>query len=303
MSSFTKTGHIVHVNLRDHLVPYKNVIGEVLFDKVPGCRSVVNKTNSIDNTYRNFKMEVLEGDDDMLTTVKENNCTFKFDFSTVYWNSRLCTEHERIVKKLKPNDVLFDVFAGVGPFAIPLAKKKCYVYANDLNPESFKWLERNAKANKIDEKYFKAFNKDGRDFITKEFKENLPVHLKNKQNVYVTMNLPAMAVEFLDSFVGLFEDDDLRDFAVPPVVFVYCFAKGEDCDAIARNLVRQNFGFDLNDRLLEVFRVRTVSSMKEMMRVTVRLDRDVLTGKVGGKRKLEEGGESETKKRQATGES
>lgn len=301
MSSFTKVGHIVHVNLREHLLPYKEVIGEVLFDKIPGCRSVVNKTNNIDNTYRNFQMEVLKGDENMLTTVKENNCTFKFDFSTVYWNSRLCTEHERIVKKLKADDVLFDVFAGVGPFALPCAKRKCYVYANDLNPESFKWLEHNARANKIDGRYFQAFNKDGRDFIKNDIKEKLPVHLKNKRNIYITMNLPALAVEFLDCFVGLFDESDLGDFTVPPIVFVYCFAKGEDYESIARDLVLKYFGFDVNDRILDVFRVRTVSSMKEMMRVTVLLDRDILVG--SKKRKLEEGSEAETKKRQARGES
>lgn len=28
VSSFTKVGHIVHVNLREHLIPYKNIIGK-----------------------------------------------------------------------------------------------------------------------------------------------------------------------------------------------------------------------------------------------------------------------------------
>lgn len=52
-------------------------------------QSVVNKTDNIDNTYRNFAMELVAGKDDMNVTVKENGCTFQFDFSKVYWNSRL----------------------------------------------------------------------------------------------------------------------------------------------------------------------------------------------------------------------
>jgi len=41
------------------------------------------------------------------------------------------------------------MFAGIGPFAIPAAKKGCFVYANDLNPASFNYLIENAKSNKV----------------------------------------------------------------------------------------------------------------------------------------------------------
>ncbi len=42
-----------------------------------------------------------------------------------------------------------DVFCGVGPFAIPAAKKGCEVHANDLNPASHKYLVENIKINKV----------------------------------------------------------------------------------------------------------------------------------------------------------
>lgn len=285
MASYTKIGHIVHVNLREHLVPYKNLIGDVLYDKVHGCRTVVNKLNVIDNTYRNFKMEVLAGENDMMAKLKENGCLFEFDFSTVYWNSRLSTEHERIVQKLKTNDVLFDVFAGVGPFSIPISKKKCFVYANDLNPESFKWLNHNARINRIDRKYLKTFNKDGSQFILTDLKENL-IKFINKENIYITMNLPASAVEFLSAFYKLFTKKEVAEITKAPILFVYCFAKGENCEAIAKDLIMKNFGWDMSDKIKEIFRVRTVSSMKEMMRVTIELDKDILYGREA-KRKIQ----------------
>lgn len=289
MSSYTHIGHIVHINLREHLLEYKNLIGEVLYDKVTGCKSVVNKTNNINSTYRNFQMEVLKGDSDMLTTVKENNCLFKFDFSKVYWNSRLCTEHERIVNKLNVGDVLFDVFAGVGPFAVPAAKKKCYVFANDLNPDSSCWMAYNFKANKINEEYFKLFNKDGRNFIKEEIKTYLPQYLKLERNIYITMNLPAFATEFLDAFVGLFSKDELANLTETnsPILFIYCFSKGVNYIDIAKDLVIKGFEYDFSDKIIDIFRVRTVSSFKEMMRVTVKLDKDILIGNAR-KRKFED---------------
>lgn len=94
-----------------------------MIDKNPGITSAVNKINNIDNTYQNFQMEVLSGEENMITKVRENNYSYEFDFSKVYWNPHLSTEHNRITELLIPGDILFDVFAGVGPFAIPVAKK------------------------------------------------------------------------------------------------------------------------------------------------------------------------------------
>ena len=42
-SSYECVGHIAHVNLRDELLPYKHIIGQVLLDKNCALRTVVNK--------------------------------------------------------------------------------------------------------------------------------------------------------------------------------------------------------------------------------------------------------------------
>ena len=66
-----------------------SLAGDVLLEKISYAKTVVNKTNTIDNTYRNFSMEVLAGERNFLTTTKENGITYEFDFSEVYWNPRL----------------------------------------------------------------------------------------------------------------------------------------------------------------------------------------------------------------------
>ena len=63
--------------------------GQVLLDKVPWAKTIVNKTNIIDNTYRNFAMEVITGEPNFMTLTKENGFSYEFDFSKVYWNPRL----------------------------------------------------------------------------------------------------------------------------------------------------------------------------------------------------------------------
>ncbi|KAJ3284231.1 tRNA(m(1)G37)methyltransferase [Borealophlyctis nickersoniae] len=165
-SSFETIGHIAHLNLRDEYQPYKKIIGEVLVDKCKNITTVVNKTDNIHHTFRFFTMELLAGEENMVAELKESNCRLRFDFSRVYWNSRLQGEHDRLVRKFRPGQLICDVFAGVGPFALPAARNaNCVVFANDLNPESFRWLNENIKLNKIDDKV-RAYNMDGRDFIS-----------------------------------------------------------------------------------------------------------------------------------------
>eukprot|EP00535_Pseudo-nitzschia_heimii_P006272 CAMPEP_0197194180 /NCGR_PEP_ID=MMETSP1423-20130617/28759_1 /TAXON_ID=476441 /ORGANISM="Pseudo-nitzschia heimii, Strain UNC1101" /LENGTH=613 /DNA_ID=CAMNT_0042647557 /DNA_START=56 /DNA_END=1897 /DNA_ORIENTATION=- len=160
--------------------------------------------------------------------------------------------------------VVADLMAGIGPFAIPLTartnethkadrgdtkknKRKNHatdnappfpvvVYANDLNPCSYEFLVANAKRNKCD---FIA-NRDSLDSNGKDNKHKLYAynmdarsfcHLLQDQKIFpdhCIMNLPAMAIEFLDAFRGypratsgedsVKNDDDL------PRIHVHCFA-------------------------------------------------------------------------------
>ena len=102
-----------------------------------------------ENEFRTFQYELLAGDPSMDVEIKQLDCTFRFDYSKVYWNSKLNTEHERLVNLFKQNDAVCDVMAGVGPFAIPAGKRKVFVWANDLNPESYKSLADGIERNKV----------------------------------------------------------------------------------------------------------------------------------------------------------
>lgn len=230
LTSYSRIGHIIHFNFRDGHQPYKSAIAQIYFDKSPGCRTIINKAENIDNTFRNFQIELLRGEPDYQVEVKENGTAFEFDFSQVFWNPRLSAEHERLVKMLNSNDVLYDVFAGVGPFSIPCGKKRVNVLANDLNPHSYKWLEHNVKKNKV-QNYVKTFNKDGRDFILENIQSDLLERIKARENdpveysIHIAMNLPALSTTFLDAFVGLLRDHDSKSLPVPHC-HCYCFVKG-----------------------------------------------------------------------------
>jgi len=283
VTSFSRVGHLLHLNLKERLLPYGRLIGAVLMDKHVGVRCVVNKLNTIDNTFRNFSMDLLAGEADFLVDVKENGCTFRMDFSEVYWNPRLCTEHERLVAMLRPGDVLCDVFAGIGPFTVPAAKKGCRVLANDLNPRSSHWLQHNVTANKVASRV-STFNMDGREFIRTELKRALLEFVTSadvgKARVHVAMNLPALAIEFVDAFVGLFSSEELPEGTRLPLrAHVYTFTKElESAEESVRSALNHNLGRDVTEHVREVFMVRNVAPSKLMYRITWDVPRDLLCG-------------------------
>ncbi|NXG69946.1 TRM5 methyltransferase, partial [Baryphthengus martii] len=276
-SGFSRVGHIAHLNLRDHQLPYRHLIGQVIIDKNPGITCVVNKTSIIDSTYRNFQMEVLAGESNLVTKVKENNIAYELDFSKVYWNPRLSTEHGRIVELLKPGDVLFDVFAGIGPFAIPAAKKKCRVFANDLNPESYSWLLHNCKLNKVDNR-IEAFNMDGRDFLLGPVREELSKELlllkEQKTSCHIVMNLPAMAIKFLDGFRHLLAGEPCSTAGLP-TVHCYAFSKHDDPAKDIQEQAEASLGTSLDGRC-STYLVRNVAPNKEMLCISFQVPAEVL---------------------------
>lgn len=217
--------------------------------------------------------------------VKENGVTYEFDFSRVYWNPRLSTEHMRVVQQVKHGDTVLDVFAGVGPFAVPAARAGATVLANDLNPESHRWLQHNVRINKVATKV-RTFNLDGRAFIRGPVRQELPALLKANAGVHIVMNLPALALEFLDAFRGLL-DPELCCDAKLPTVYCYGFSKDDDPEKDMMEKASQSLGVCLKGRCSVQF-VRNVSPNKDMMCVRFPLPKEVLFSTEAGQTDPEE---------------
>ncbi|KAF8140523.1 Met-10+ like-protein-domain-containing protein [Boletus edulis] len=269
-TGFSIIGHIAHMNLNQEYLPYKHLIGQIILDKNPVIKTVVNKLDNIDTKFRFFSMEVLAGERNFVVEHHESDCRFSFDFSKVYWNSRLHTEHDRLVQLFKPEDVVADVFAGVGPFAIPAGKKGCAVLANDLNPESVHWLTKNISTNHVSD-LVRPSCQDGRDFIRnivdRVLENPFPAYRgprlsrmqerrqqKEASNVYPSktkspdapippsrnkitqfvMNLPDSALEFLDAFRGILtprgETGGRLDGVYATMPMVHCYCFTRELD-------------------------------------------------------------------------
>lgn len=174
---------------------------------------------------------------------------------------------------------MFDVFAGVGPFAIPAARKNCTVFANDLNPESHKWLLHNCKLNKVDQKV-KVFNMDGKDFLQGPVREELMLRLgpstEAKPSIHIVMNLPAKAIEFLSVFKSLLDGQPCSSERLP-TVHCYCFSKDANPAKDACQQAGAVLGISL-EAGSSVHFVRNVAPNKEMLCITFQIPAATLYG-------------------------
>ena len=215
--SFETIGHVAHLNLRDELVQHQRMIGQVLLDKNPRLKTVVNKTGSLSNEYRTLDLELIAGVPEYRVEVIEHGSRYHLDVRHVYWNSRLQTEHRHLVSTFNDGDIVLDATCGIGPFAIPAAKiKNCTVYANDKNPKSVHYLKENVTLNKV-ASHVRCFNGDARAFIREQVAAGVRPH-------HIVLNLPALSIEFLDAIVGAFDADAWTPEQLP-LIHCYCFSK------------------------------------------------------------------------------
>ncbi|CAF3490186.1 unnamed protein product [Rotaria sp. Silwood1] len=283
-SGYSLIGHIAHFNLKDEVLPYKHIIAQVVLDKLSNVKTVVNKLHEIDSVYRNFELEILAGEPNTIVKCRESKAIFQFDFAKVYWNPRLSTERERIVNILHHNDLVFDVFAGVGPFVVPALMLGCTVYGNDINPESFKWMTINLKNNqskKSSNQYY-VFNLDGREFLRTIVLPRIESYQQEVKNdsekkwclsnnkIVILMNLPDIALTFLDVLPEWLSTniEEKEQWILPIHIYCYTFSKADNRDEDIRMRLKSILP-NINDEQITCRFVRQVAPNKDMMCVRI----------------------------------
>ena len=132
-------------------------IAEAVIDADLPARSVLNRASKIKGELRVRDWEVVAVDDaaagnDLTPTEtvhREYGHSFRLDLAAVYFSPRLATERHRVVEQIEPDEQVLDMFAGVGPFAIPAASRGASVVAVDLNETAVDYCRENARRNGV----------------------------------------------------------------------------------------------------------------------------------------------------------
>jgi len=175
---------------------YKKKVAEALVSVNKSVETIYEKKSEVKGRYRLKELKIIYGDDNPETTHKENDCLFKLDVKKTYFTPRLVFERKRISSNIfKKQETIVDMFAGVGPFSVQIARNNdVKIYAFDVNSSAYKYLIENIDINKMKGEVF-AHNMDVKELLNPDNK--LGNYLKHKVD-RIIMNLPEQSINFLD---------------------------------------------------------------------------------------------------------
>jgi tRNA (guanine37-N1)-methyltransferase len=183
-------------------------VAAALMSTNKSIKTVIAPISDVEGEFRTRRFRHVAGEARTVTLHKEHGLRYRVDLEGAYFTPRLGTERLRIAGLVSPGDVVLDMFAGVGPFSLLLAKKGAKVIAMDKNPVAVKYLHENAllnKANNIE--------------ILEGDAAELALRYENRAD-HVIMNLPHSACEFLLPAMRAAKSEG--------IVHYYCIAPDDD---------------------------------------------------------------------------
>ncbi len=189
-SAFDTVGSIAILKMEDEVAPYAAMIGRAIMATQASIKTVC-VDSGVKDQFRTRSVKVVAGEKTTETLHKEYGLTFKVDIARAFFTPRLATERQIVARQVKPGEVVIDMFAGIGPFSIMIAKMSSpkVVYAIDINPDAIELMKENISLNKATS--VEPILGDARDEIARVEKAD-----------HIIMNLPHDGREFIGAAIG-----------------------------------------------------------------------------------------------------
>ncbi len=210
-SSYDVLGSIAIVKVSDEVLPHASKIGKAIIAAQKAVSTVCVDVGVMDE-FRTRGVKVVAGEKNLETVHKEYGLVFKMDISKVFFSPRLATERETVANQVGPGETVVDMFAGVGPFSIMIAKTRAprIIYAIDSNPEAIRYLEENIELNKV--KTVKPVLGDARESIVDlEASDRIIMNLPHSANDFLLDAIRALKPGGTIHFYKIMEEVELED--------------------------------------------------------------------------------------------
>jgi len=149
------------VLLDDGDFPRKEEVGTALLD-LHGNADTILLHRGVAGAEREPDVEVLAGEGDTETVHIEHGTKYAMDLARVMFSPGNKAERERMGQVVEPDERVFDMFAGIGYFTLPMARAGARVTAAEVNPTAYRYLVENVALNDVKDRV-SAFRADCRD--------------------------------------------------------------------------------------------------------------------------------------------
>ncbi|TMT85233.1 class I SAM-dependent methyltransferase family protein [Haloterrigena sp. H1] len=163
--SWAVIGSVILVTLPEDC-PDETAVGEALLelhgeaDSVLADEGIANDGTA--GTYREPRTRLLAGSSDTETIHTEHGTRYGLDPTKVMFSPGNQAERARMGELVGDDEHVFDMFAGIGYFTLPIARAGAQVTATELNPTAFRYLLENAMLNDVSDRV-DAYMTDCRD--------------------------------------------------------------------------------------------------------------------------------------------
>jgi len=158
-------GDIAVLEIPEEISSYSELIGDVFHNIHSNFKTVLAKKGAVSGTTRVREYMLLAGEDRTKTIHTEYGCRLAVDVANAYFSPRLLEEHNRIAQLVQPGEIVVDMFCGVGPFAIHIAKRtEAKIIAIDINQSAIDLLCESIGLNKLVGSIL-AIVADARDYV------------------------------------------------------------------------------------------------------------------------------------------
>ncbi|UCE11679.1 MAG: class I SAM-dependent methyltransferase family protein [Candidatus Thorarchaeota archaeon] len=143
-------GDIAVLEIPEELEVYVTEIG-LAFQRIHrNFSTVLAKQGAISGLTRTREYAVLAGENKTKTIHTEYGVRIAVDLAVAYFSPRLLEEHNRVAEQVQSRESVLDMFTGVGPFALHIAKKRVsHVVAVDINANAIKLLKESMDLNPL----------------------------------------------------------------------------------------------------------------------------------------------------------
>jgi tRNA (guanine37-N1)-methyltransferase len=255
VKSYDNFGNIIVVKFPENFkLKDKKKFAENLLKKQKSVKTVLEKKERIKGRLRKLSTNYIAGEKTKEVLYRENDCVFRFNIDKTYFSPRLSNERREIASKIKKNETVLVMFAGVAPYSIVIAKKSKAkrIFSNEINREANKYTELNIKLNKV---------KDRIELVSGDAKK-LPEKLKQKFDVIV-MPRPQLKDTFLKEAFSLSKKGTR--------IYYYDFCKIDKINSIVEKIKKEAKKARRKIKIINIKKAGEIAPYKVRLRVDFRI--------------------------------